>query len=134
MSSQPLNLVLLVHVHLTLDFFVSFDTVAMVVSFINTSLKPTPMIIGIFEIHNITSATMANQVKGLLDFFGLLDKVFAYIKDKRSNLSILNFALTSMVSCFALDLTCPFVKSCFEHVTWASQYATYNIKISVGFS
>jgi len=62
-------------------FCVSFDTFALVVSFINTLSKPTPMIIGIFEVHNITSASVANQVKGLLDSFGLLDKVFAYVKD-----------------------------------------------------
>jgi hypothetical protein len=58
-------------------FCVSFDTFVMVVNFINISSKPTPVIVGIFEVHNITSATVANQAKGLLDCFGLLDKVFA---------------------------------------------------------
>ncbi len=38
---------------------VSFDIV-IVVSFINTSWKPYHVTIGIFEVHNIASATMAN--------------------------------------------------------------------------
>jgi hypothetical protein len=48
--------------------------------------------IGIFEIHNSASATMANRVKSLLDSFGLLDKIIAYVKDERSNLNTLTFA------------------------------------------
>jgi hypothetical protein len=56
-------------------FCVSFDMNAIVVSFINTSWEPCHMTIGIFEVHNIVSATMTNQVKSLLDSFGLLDKV-----------------------------------------------------------
>ncbi len=47
------------------------------------------MTIGIFEIHNIVGATMANQVKFLLDSFGLLDKIIAYVKDEGSNLNTL---------------------------------------------
>jgi len=42
----------------------------------------------IFEMHNIASASMANQVKVLLDSFGLLDKVVAYVKSKGFAISI----------------------------------------------
>jgi hypothetical protein len=44
-------------------FHVGFYTFAMVVSPINTSWEPTHVIIGIFEIYNITHVAMANQVK-----------------------------------------------------------------------
>jgi hypothetical protein len=81
------------------------------VSFINASWEPCHEIIGIFEVHNTTSATMANQVKLLLDSFGLFDKIIAYVKDEGFNLNNLTF----IVSYFALHPTCPFVRSCFGH-------------------
>ncbi len=44
------------------------------------------MTIEIFEVHNIIGVAMTNQVKILLDSFGLLDKIIAYVKDEGSNL------------------------------------------------
>jgi hypothetical protein len=54
-----------------------------------------------FEVHNIIGVAMTYQVKTLLDSFGLLDKVIAYVKDESSNLNILGFYIFK-VSCFAL--------------------------------
>jgi hypothetical protein len=48
---------------------------------------------------------MANQVKVLLDSFGLFDKVIAYVKDEGSNLGTLTSALTNVVTCSPLQLT-----------------------------
>ncbi len=50
------------------------------------------MTIEIFEVHNTVSPTMANQVKFLLDSFGLFDKIIAYIKHEGFNLNILTSA------------------------------------------
>jgi hypothetical protein len=61
---------------------VSYDTFAMVVSFINTSWEFTHVTIGIFEVHDIASVTMGIQIKYLLDALGLLDKVIAYVKNE----------------------------------------------------
>jgi len=83
------------------------------------------VIIWIFEVHDTTNVVMANQVKSLLDSFGLLDKVMTYIKDERSNLNILTSILTFVVSCCALQLACPFVGSCFRHAN--SKVAQYTI-------
>jgi hypothetical protein len=69
------------------------DTFAMVVSFINNLWEPTHVIVGIFEVHNTIDVAITNQVKVLLDFFGLFDKVIAYVKDEESNLSTLTLAL-----------------------------------------
>jgi hypothetical protein len=69
-----------------------------------------------------------------LDPFGLLDKVIAYIKDQGLNLNILTYGLTFVVSCFALQLACPFVRSCFGHaMSKVTQYAIDDNKICVGF-
>jgi hypothetical protein len=116
-------------------FHVGFDTFAIIVSFINTSWEPCHVTIRIFEVHNIVGVVMANHVKSLLDSFGLLDKVIAYVKDEGSNLNILTFALTSIVSCFALQQACPFVGSCFGHaMPKEAQYVTNNNNVCVGFS
>jgi hypothetical protein len=43
------------------------------------------MTIRIFEVHNMASVTMENQVKALLDSFSLLGKIIACVKDEGSN-------------------------------------------------
>jgi hypothetical protein len=52
-----------------------YDTFAMIINFIYSSWEPTHVTVGAFEMQNTTNATMANQVKILLDSFGLFDKV-----------------------------------------------------------
>jgi hypothetical protein len=79
------------------------DTFAIIVSFLNDSWEPNHVTMGIFEVQNTTCATMANQVKVLLDSFGILDKVIAYVKDEGSNLNTLTNALTSVVSYFPFN-------------------------------
>jgi hypothetical protein len=70
-----------------------------------------------------------------LDSFGVLDKVIAYLKDEGSDLNILIFALTYIVSYFALQLACQFVKSCFGHaMSKVTQYTIDNSKVYVHFS
>jgi hypothetical protein len=72
--------------------------------------------------------------KILLYSFGLLDKVIAYVKDGGFNLNILIFALTYIVFCFAFQLACPFVGSCFGHaMSKVAQYATNKNKVYVHF-
>jgi hypothetical protein len=115
-------------------FCVGFDTFAIIMSFINTSWEPCHVTIRVFEVHNTTSVAMANHVKSLLDSFGLLDKVIEYVKDERSNLNTLIFALTSIVSCFTLQQACPFVGSCFGHaMSKVAQYVTNDNNVYAGF-
>lgn len=115
-------------------YHVGFYTFVMVVNFINTSQKPTHVIIGIFKIHSIANATMASQVKKLLHSFHLLDKVIACVKNERSNLSILTFALIYVVYCLTIQLACPFIGSCFRHaMSMVTQYVIDDVKIYVGF-
>ncbi len=89
------------------------DTFAMIVSFINNLWEPTHVIVGIFEVHNTIGVAIANQVKVLLDIFGLLNKVIAYVEDERSNLNTLTLALINVVTCSPFQLTSPFMGSCF---------------------
>jgi hypothetical protein len=85
-----------------LMFHVSHDTFAMVISFIDSLWQPIHVIIGIFEVSNTSSEAMANQVRILLDSFGLLTKVIAYVKGERSNLNTLTSTLTFVFFCYSL--------------------------------
>jgi hypothetical protein len=87
----------------------------MIVSFINSFQLLTHVTIGLFEVHNIAIVAMANQVEELLNTFGILVKVIAYVKDERSNLSTLLNALTSVISCSPFQLPCPFLGLYFRH-------------------
>jgi hypothetical protein len=86
----------------------------MVVNFINNYWQPFHVIVGVFEVQNIDGVAMANQVNVLLDSFGSLNKVIAYVKDKSSDLNTLTNVLKFMVFYFPLQLP-PFVKLCFSH-------------------
>jgi hypothetical protein len=113
----------------------SHDTFAMVIIFIDSLRQPIHVIIGIFEVSNTSSAAMENGVRILLDSFGLLTKVIAYVKDERSNLNTITYTLTFVLSCYSLQLACPFVSSCFGHaMSKVAQYANGDTNVCVGFS
>jgi hypothetical protein len=79
------------YVHLTFDvpwLLVSSTTHA------NPSI--VQVIIDLFEVHDTISATMANQVKTLLNSFNLFNKIVACVKDEGSNLSTLTFVISCL--------------------------------------
>ncbi len=65
---------------------------------------PYHVIMGLFEVNDTFGVVMVAQVKELLSCYNLLDKLIAYMKDKRGNLSTLAITLSSMVSCVPLKL------------------------------
>ncbi len=68
---------------------------------------------------------MTNQVKVLLGFFSLLNKLIVYVKIERSNLNILIIILTNVMFYIAPQLGCPFVGLCFGHtMSKVAQHAT----------
>jgi hypothetical protein len=69
--------------------------------------------VSIFEVHDIINRATTNQIKVLLDSFGLFEKKIPYVKDEGSNLNTLTNALTTIVSCAPFQLSCPFLGSCF---------------------
>jgi hypothetical protein len=81
------------------------NTFAMVVNFINNLWEPMHVPMGIFEVHNATSVAMANQVKVLPDSFDLLDKVIAYVKDKRSKFKFLDFNVDKCCYLFSISIS-----------------------------
>jgi hypothetical protein len=66
----------------------------LVSSIVHANPSVIQVIIGLFEVHDTISATMANQVKTLLNSFDLFNKIVACVKDEGSNLSTLTFAIS----------------------------------------
>jgi hypothetical protein len=75
-----------------------------IVHFLNDKWEPCDVIIGFFEIIDTSRNPMALQVNDVLAKHGLDAHVLAYVKNEGSNLSIMTFALSSVVSCEMLGL------------------------------
>jgi hypothetical protein len=91
---------------------VGYDTFLMVVNFVNIFWEPIHVIVRVFEVQNTIDETIKNQVKILLDSFGLLNKVITYVKNEGSNLNTLTNALKYVFSCSLLQLFTSFVRPC----------------------
>ncbi len=63
------------------------DTFALVINFINSHWVPCHVTMGLFEVIDTFGVVMAAQVKELMLFYNLLDKLIAYVKNKGGNLS-----------------------------------------------
>lgn len=69
----------------------------------------------IFEVHETLGVAMAIQLKDLLAWYNLLDKVIAYVKNEGANLNTFTTTLTNIVSYVSLLLPQPYVISCYGH-------------------
>jgi hypothetical protein len=58
--------------------------------------------IGLFIVESTMGATMAKKMKTLLKKFGLLNKVVAFVKEERVNLTMMITTLKNIVSCHIL--------------------------------
>ncbi len=75
---------------------------------------------------------MALQLQGLLEKFGLIHCVFAFVKDEGRNLGPMAMALWSIVDCEPLKMLRMCEGICFGHVMSKScQYATNDDKVSI---
>ncbi len=88
---------------------------------------------GLFEVHETMGATMVMQLKYLLVWYELLDKVLSYVKDKGVNLSTFTMALTSIISYAQFMLPQPYVAIYYGHaMSKCYQYATNDFKVCNG--
>jgi hypothetical protein len=70
----------------------------------------------LFEALNTSSVTLAKIVKALLRKFQMTNKIVFYVKDEGLNLGTLDSALTFVVIHELLDLSKPYVGTCFGHL------------------
>jgi hypothetical protein len=62
------------------------DIFAVVINFLSTNWEPNHIIIGLFEVDDMSGTTMVVKFKHIFDKFALMHKIMAYIKDEGSNL------------------------------------------------
>jgi len=58
----------------------------LVVNSLFITWEPKHITIGLFEVSDTSGAAMVVKLKQILNKFGLTQKIFAYLKDKSSNL------------------------------------------------
>jgi len=75
------------------------DIFALIINFIDDQWIPYHVIIALFKAKNTSSVILAIKMKTLLLDFNFTNKIIAYVKDQRKDLSILIAILTSIVSC-----------------------------------
>lgn len=84
----------------------------------------------LFELHETSEQSMAIQLQSLLEKYGLLHQVIAFVKDEGSNLTIMATILQSIVDCGPLKLLRVYDATCFGHLmSKACQYVTNDDKI-----
>jgi len=95
---------------------IGIDTFALVINFIDDNWVPCQVIIDMFETPKTFKVALAEQMKSLFTTYELTNKVIVYVKDEGTNLNMLAFALTNVVSCELLQLPSPFSGTFFGHV------------------
>jgi hypothetical protein len=93
------------------------DTFALVINYLDEVSTPMHGTIGVFEVPETTGNSMTFQLQTLLENFGLIHHVIAFVKDECNNLgsivttlrSFINFELLKLLwvyegTCFAFDV------------------------------
>jgi hypothetical protein len=90
------------------------------------------IIVGLFEVNKTIGQLVVIQLQVLLDIFGILHQVIAFVKYEGTNLCVMAAALHSIIHC-ALKILRVSEGTCFGHVmSKVYQYATNDFFFFVG--
>jgi hypothetical protein len=92
------------------------DVFALVLNFLGFNWKPKQIILGLFEVVEITRKALIKNLIDLLDAYSLRNKIITYVKDECSNLNTLTNVLKYVVKCEASCLEENFQGICLRHV------------------
>ncbi len=92
------------------------DTFALVINYLNESWMPQYVTIGLFEVHETTRFSMANQLHSLLEKYDLMYHMITFVKDEGNNLMSMAKTLCSIVDCHLLKLQWVYEGTCFGHI------------------
>jgi hypothetical protein len=106
------------------------DVFALVINFLGLNWKPKQIILGLFEVVEITRKALIKNLIHILDAYSLRNKIITYVKDECSNLNTLTNVFKYVVKCEASCLEENFQGTYLCHVFFkACQYATTNEKV-----
>jgi hypothetical protein len=80
------------------------DTFSLVINYFSEAWEHVHATIGLFEVNETTGSCMAQQLQSLLEKFGLIHQVLAFVKNEGSNLASMATTLCSIVDCELLYL------------------------------
>lgn len=69
------------------------DTFALVINYLDESWTPRHVIVGLFAVYETTSNAMTLQLQALLENFGLIHRVIAFVEDEGNNLASMAITL-----------------------------------------
>jgi len=113
MVTKSMDIHVLPRLEIVATIFVSFDlwmfrgsidTFALVINYLSKSWKLMHVIVGLFEVNETTGSCMACQLQYLLDKFGLIHRVFVFVKDEGRKLASMAITLHSIIDCGLLNL------------------------------
>jgi len=91
-------------------------TFSLVINYLFETWEPMHGTIGLFEVNETTNSCMAQQLQSLLEKFGLIHRVLAFVKDEGNNLVSMATTLCSFVDCELLNLPKVYEGTSFGHV------------------
>jgi len=111
------------------------DTFALVINYLDENWIPRHATIGLFEVQETKGSAMALQPQGLLEKFGLIHRIFVFVKDEGNNLGSMAMTSKSIIDCEPLKMLQVYEGICFGYVmSKAYQYTTNDDKVLVGLT
>jgi hypothetical protein len=112
------------------------NTFALVINYLDEAWTPRHATDNLFEVHETTSGNaMTLQFQSLLENFGLIHWVIAFVKHEGNNLGTMATTLQLIINCELLKLLRVYEGTCFGHVmSKMCQYAMNVDKVLVGLT
>jgi len=74
------------------------DIFGLVINFLGSDWQPKHLTIGLFQAIKTNGQALTNNLRKLLDQYGLKNKMIAYVKDEGSNLNTMTIVLKYVVN------------------------------------
>jgi hypothetical protein len=108
-------------------------TFTLVINYLIETWEPMHAIVGLSKENETTNLCMARQLQTLVENFGLIHRVLAFVKYEGNNLASMATTLHSIVDYELLNLQHVYKGTCFDCVLFkACQYATNDDKVKDG--
>ncbi len=92
------------------------DIFALMINYLDESWIPQYVIIRLFEVRKTNGTAMVLQLQGLLEKFGLIHYVIAFVKVEGRNLGSMAMTLQFIVDYKPLNILQVYKGICFRHV------------------
>ncbi len=109
------------------------DTFALLVNYLDEVWTHVHVTIGMFEVHETIGNSITFQLQTLLENFGLIHHVIAFVKDESNNLGSMVTTLWIIIDFELLKLLWVYEGTCFGHVMFKLQYVANDDKVFVSF-